>query len=135
MSRAPDFCLDRTVRDIMVARRPERYAPTALARELAGRLSIGYDPDATYRFRLNVRAPLVPGAQGEAFVAGVWDCKARTDVVRRAFAVGDVKDGYAWYELPDWKPSDGQYLWVCAGGTDKASVSAVWISEIALDRR
>jgi len=218
---------DRTMRDIMVARRTERYAPTALARELAGRLderlqrmgktpfrfaesgardknvrtriarclsgvepindsavvrgtilrlfnrnkgaeytwdssttnkwrlvkiwptdhsrdarlylnTIGYDQGESYRFRLRVRAPKSsPEACGPAFVAGVWDLDARQDVVRRSFEVAELKDGYAWYELPEWRPTDKQYLWICAGGegTAKAPVSDVWISEIGIDRR
>ena len=98
-----------------------------------------FDEGARYRVRVRVRVDAVPGQSGEAFSFGIYNYAQR----RRAFADRRVKTdevktaGYAWYELPAWKPEPGDRLWFASGEFRKGQPSAVrdvWIDAIEIVR-
>ena len=87
--------------------------------------TIGYDADADYAFKVHARLPLTGDEpQGEALRIGVGDLSADGDVVSLVVRGCDVKEGYAWYELPPCRLTDRLFLYVSPGNFDKARYKA-----------
>lgn len=103
--------------------------------------SLRTDPDGLYTIRLRARVELrEKGRSGDVFSAGVWNEKSRkaafADFVVRTDALAD---GYAWYELPAWRPKPGDRVWFAAGKYDRKNgetpMADVYIDAIDIVRK
>ena len=101
--------------------------------------NVEFEPGATYRLRARIRVDRAPGASGgeRAFNCGVYDPGAKTKPGFLEPLIGDVAEGYAWYDIATWKPNGGETFYLAppaasAGG--KIPVNAVWLDCIELSR-
>ncbi len=101
---------------------------------------VAFDPGARYRIRMRARVERVPGQEGTAFWAGVYDPphkKGHGTVEPQTSATGA---GYAWYDVAEWVPESAHYVWVGPGRFDKKTrnanpaIRAVYIDCLELQR-
>ncbi|MDX9979661.1 MAG: DUF4838 domain-containing protein [Lentisphaeria bacterium] len=83
-----------------------------------------FDPGTTYRVRMRIRVEKTGQAEGEAFWAGVYDTVRKTGFGQVQPKVGEVADGYQWYEVATWIPEASQYIWIGPGRFEKDQVAA-----------
>lgn len=98
---------------------------------------VAYDPGVTYRLRARVRVE--KGTEdGQVFSCGVYDDATRRSCGAREPRLSETGEGYAWYDVLEWKPSDLQYVWFAPGwftgtGPSKAH-QAVYLDCLELTR-
>ncbi|HOE61137.1 MAG TPA: DUF4838 domain-containing protein [Kiritimatiellia bacterium] len=102
---------------------------------------VAFDPGARYRIRIRLRVERVPGQEGTAFWAGVYDPVNKKGhgktVEPKTSAIGD---GYAWYDVAEWVPESAHYVWIGPGRFDKKTqnanpaIRAVYIDCLELQR-
>ncbi len=106
--------------------------------------SVAYDPGVDYLVRVRLRADVRKDAPpaSEVFWAGVYD-----PVQKRGLGKGlslkakDVKDGWAWYDVCTFKPTDDCYVWIGPGRFDKGkntespSHRGVWVDAVEIVRK
>ena len=102
---------------------------------------VKFDDDADCRVRLHAKVDLTGKAKGEmAFSAGVYDKEAKKSCGMAEVKAGQVKDGWAWYEVASLKPEKSQYVWIASGRFDKAkfdanpAVNAVYVDQVEITR-
>ena len=101
---------------------------------------VAADADKDYCIRIRVRVELAGGA-GEAFSFGIYDTNTKKNTACRSIADSQVKQGYAWYELPICRLSDDQLLWFAAGHFDGAKTrtspvhNGIWIDKLEIRRK
>ena len=99
-----------------------------------------FRPDARYRVRVRARVAKVPGAKGNAFWSGIYSQVPKPrDSVKRVVRMSEVRDdGYAWYDIGEWKPEKDDYFWFGAGEFNRtkgeeSSVKAAYIDKISFE--
>ena len=102
---------------------------------------VKFDDDADCRVRLHAKVDLTGKANGGmAFSAGVYDKEAKKSCGMAEVKAGQVKDGWAWYEVASLKPEKSQYIWIASGRFDKAkfdanpAVNAVYVDQVEITR-
>ena len=95
-----------------------------------------------YRVRLRVRVEFRPGAarEGTAFSGGFSPATgSKAGRMRRDVSCAEVSDGYCWYDLGTWSPTehDAGNFWVSSGvyslkkSPEHPTVAAVWVDQIS----
>ncbi len=82
--------------------------------------AIAYDAGARYRVRVHLRVAKRPGGSGEAFWAGVYDGDRRKSCGQIEPKVEETDEEYRWYDILEWAPEQGQYIWIGPGRFDQA---------------
>lgn len=96
---------------------------------------VAFDPGKRYRLRARLRVEKTPGADGEAFWAGVYDSankKSRGGIDRKTAAIPE--DGYAWYDVAEWVPEAAHYFWIGPGRFDNKGGAASAIQALYIDQ-
>ena len=106
------------------------------AQNLAVKLWFGhvaFDEGAEYRLRVHVRAPKAKGAKpgSEAF-------RTQIGSLEKSFAVRDLKNGYAWYDVGTFRPDKWTTFYLASGRFSKgggvSAVDGVWIDGLEIER-
>ena len=106
--------------------------------------SVAYDPGVDYLVRVRLRADVRKAAPpaAEVFWAGAYD-----PVQKRGLGKGlslkakDVKDGWAWYDVCTFRPTDDSYVWIGPGRFDKGKCTespahrGVWVDAVEIVRK
>lgn len=100
---------------------------------------VAFDPGKTYKVRMRVRAEKIPGADGEAFWAGVYDAKNKRGCGGLERKVSAVGDGYAWFDVAEWVPERDHYFWIGPGRFDRRlganpALQALYVDKLELIR-
>jgi hypothetical protein len=100
---------------------------------------VAFDPGKKYKLRMRVRVEKIPGRNGEAFWAGVYDAKNKRGCGGLDRTVSAVGDGYVWYDVAEWIPERDHYFWIGPGRFDKkggatSAIQALYIDKIELQR-
>lgn len=83
---------------------------------------LAYDPGVKYRVRVHVK-PLLTGADGEVFYAGLYDRRHDPQNVSWChFKRDDVSSGYAWYDLGAFVPTEDAIVWFSSAKPTGAGV-------------
>lgn len=91
-----------------------------------------FEAGAKYRARLRVRVEK-SGQDGMAFSAGIYDAIRRKGVAHIQPKVDAVGDGYAWYDIGEWTPEGGQYVWAAPGMMRKGGTGSA-VKSVFIDR-
>lgn len=76
-----------------------------------------FKPDTKYRVRVRLRAEIKDGkADGAVFRAGIEPGQSGS-LTRTTLKASNLSDGYAWYEVADWRPRGGDFLWMGPAGS------------------
>ena len=104
---------------------------------------VAYDDGEEYVVRLRLRTSVANGAlpSDEVFHAFCYDALAKR-VAGNEFSlkVGDVKDGWAWYDVGKIRLNDNIDLWICPGRFDQKTHranpahSGVWVDGAEISR-
>ena len=104
---------------------------------------VAYDDGEEYVVRLRLRTSVANGAlpSDEVFHAFSYDALAKR-VAGNEFSlkVGDVKDGWAWYDVGKIRLNDKIDLWICPGRFDQKTHranpahSGVWVDGVEISR-
>ena len=101
---------------------------------------VAFEPGATYTLRVRLRAAAT-GAVGEIVKIGVYDHAAKKECGGLSIRASTLKDGYAWYDVLDWKPKARQMVYIAPGWFDKKRFgtspahAGVWLDALELVRR
>ena len=85
---------------------------------------IAFKSGETAHLRFRARVEPKPGAEGEAFWAGVYDLAQRRGALDASIPVDHSKKGYVWYDIGDFKPNAMQTIWVGSGRWPKGGEPA-----------
>ena len=85
---------------------------------------IAFKSGETAHLRFRARVEPKPGAEGEAFWAGVYDLAQRRGALNASILVDHAKKGYVWYDIGDFKPNVMQTIWVGSGRWPKGGEPA-----------
>lgn len=91
-----------------------------------------FEAGRKYRARLRVRVEK-SGQDGMAFSAGIYDVIRRKGVAHIQPKVGEAGDGYAWYDIGEWTPEAGQYVWAAPGMIRKDGTGSA-VKSVSVDR-
>ena len=99
--------------------------------------NVAFDPGKKYKIRMRLRFDKIPGRDGEAVWAGVYDAKAKRDCGSMSRSTAQVTDTYEWYDVAEFTPNPDQYFWIGPGRFDKANgatsaINALYIDQIEL---
>ena len=92
-----------------------------------------FDPGAQYTLRLRLKVEK-SGTPGQAFWAGVYDTLRHRGFGQIDREVGQVAEGYQWYDVATWTPEAGQYIWAAPGRFDSKGGAASAVKAVYLDR-
>ncbi|MBN2507268.1 MAG: DUF4838 domain-containing protein [Verrucomicrobia bacterium] len=100
---------------------------------------VAFDPDTSYRLRMRVRVEKLPGKEGEAFWAGVYDPKTRQSRGGCERTTSAASGEYAWYDVAEWTPERDHYFWIGPGRFDRSgggssAIQAVYVDKLELSR-
>ena len=104
---------------------------------------VAYDDGEEYVVRLRLRTSVANGAlpSDEVFHAFSYDALAkRVSGNEFSLKVGDVKDGWAWYDVGKIRLNDNIDLWICPGRFDQKTHranpahSGVWVDGVEISR-
>ena len=102
---------------------------------------VKFDPGVEYRVRIHAKVDLTGKADwGMAFSAGVYDKEAKRGCGMVEVKAGQVKDGWAWYDVASLKPKKSQYIWIASGKFDKTkfdanpAVNAGYVDQVEISR-
>ena len=104
---------------------------------------VAYDVDEEYVVRVRLRASVANGASSadEVFHAFNYDAAAKRGVGNGlSLKVGDVKEGWAWYDVGKIRLNDNVNLWICPGRFDlkahktNPAHSGVWVDAVEIAR-
>ena len=77
------------------------------------------DPGGRCRAKVRLRLDKKPNAKGEAFWAGVYNPARRFSACEVSCEVDDIRDGYQWYDIGVFEPSESEFVWIGPGRFDK----------------
>ena len=80
---------------------------------------VAFDPGERLRLRVRLRVELEPGAEGEAFWAGIYDTKNKKGHGQASRKTSEMEDGYVWIEVAEWTPEPDHYFWIGPGRFNK----------------
>lgn len=92
-----------------------------------------FEPGYSYRLRVRLRIDKSE-REGEAFWAGVYDYGKKKECLQIAPRTSEVTDTFAWYDVGEWGPEDGQYIWIGPGRFNKAAGEVSAINALYIDR-
>ncbi|MCL1920557.1 MAG: DUF4838 domain-containing protein [Kiritimatiellaeota bacterium] len=98
---------------------------------------VAFDPGKRYKIRARLRFDKIPGKEGKAVWAGVYDTKAKKSNGDISRTTTQVSEDYAWYDIAEFTPNTDQYFWIGPGMFDKAkgetsAINALYIDQIEL---
>jgi hypothetical protein len=100
---------------------------------------VAHDPGARLRIRIRLRVEKEPGAEGEAFWAGIYDEKNKVSHGQVSRKVAEMPDGYTWIDVAEWIPEPDHYFWIGPGrfdlkGGGKSAIRGLYIDCLELSR-
>ena len=96
---------------------------------------LAFDTGKRYKIRARLRVDAIPGKDGEALWAGVYDTKTKKDCGSISRRTGEVTAGYEWYDVAEFIPNTDQYFWIGPGRFDKNTLpSNPAINALYLDK-
>ena len=100
---------------------------------------VAFDPGVRHRIRARLRVEKEPGAEGEAFWAGIYDTEKQASRGQVSRKVSEMEDGYRWIDVAEWMPESGQYFWIGPGrfdlkGGGRSAIRALYIDCLELSR-
>ena len=98
---------------------------------------VAFDPGKRYKIRARLRFDKIPGKDGIAVWAGVYDTKAKQGCGGITLNTAQVTETYAWYDIAEFTPNINQYFWIGPGRFDIANgetsaINALYIDAIEL---
>ena len=96
--------------------------------------NVAFDPDMRYKLRARLRFDKIPGKDGVAVWAGVYDEKERKDCGSISRRTGDVSETYEWYDIAEFVPNADRYFWIGPGMFDKAKGETSAINALYIDK-
>ena len=103
---------------------------------------VKFDPGEKYRVRVHAKVDLTGRQSGvTAFSSGVYDKEEKKSCGDRTVAASQAKNGWAWYDVCTFKPTDDCYVWIGPGRFDKGkntespSHRGVWVDAVEIVRK
>ncbi|MCL2104530.1 MAG: DUF4838 domain-containing protein [Kiritimatiellaeota bacterium] len=96
--------------------------------------NVAFDSGKRYKLRARLRFDKIPGKDGIAVWAGVYDSKERKDCGSITRRTGEVTETYDWYDIAEFTPSADQYIWIGPGRFDKANGETSAINALFIDQ-